>query len=186
MSAKYGRSFCTIDPNSIPRRLVQYEIQFSVCINNSPRRGNHHNDRAKRRGWRAIYFGRDAAKRSDLLTWGAQHLIGNITSKKFVHAIRPTCLCSSPKTTIRVKVSYYPGVLRAQQLKNVWAKKRKPYRGMTRCGTVSRSVSRASPVRLDPTLATRLQHMNIIYQHTVGQVPRQVMFDYETNAGNSL
>ena len=54
--------------------------------------------------------GRGAAIFADLLTWGAQYLTRNMTSKKFVRATAPTFLCTSPKTIILVKLSHKPGV----------------------------------------------------------------------------
>ena len=45
--------------------------------------------------WRESSHGRGAAFLSELLTWGAQYLIRNITPKNFVRTTRPTILCAN-------------------------------------------------------------------------------------------
>ena len=51
--------------------------------------------------------GMDAAKLSELLTWGAPYLIRNMTTNKFVRATRPTLLfaTSSPNAVALEKIS---------------------------------------------------------------------------------
>ena len=69
--------------------------------------------------------GRGAAKLSEVLTWGAEYLIRNMTLKKFVRATRPTFLCASPKTIPRENYHTHREFLAwgAQPLRNVSAKK---------------------------------------------------------------
>ena len=55
--------------------------------------------------------GRGAAEFSELLTWGAQYLIGDMAWTKFIGATRPAFWCASPNIIIRVKLSYWPGAL---------------------------------------------------------------------------
>ena len=100
-------------------------------------------ERAGRRGCAVsdseLSHDRGAAKFSKLWTWGAQYLTRHRTSKRFVRATRPTFLCAiNSTTTIKLEsllLQYHTNreflTRGAQPLRNIWAKKCNPYRGMT-------------------------------------------------------